>query len=137
MPTLRFPGRAAGTLRSMDTNAPAEHTGWVGGGPARPAVATTDRAPGPVEDQGGSPSTESTVDRVDRLLDDVERALARLDDGTYGRCAVCGDAIDDARLAVEPTVERCGSCSVAATSPDFPVGETGGNSHGLVTGESA
>ena len=52
----------------------------------------------------------SAVDAVDGLLDEVERALARLDDGTYGRCEGCGEPIDDGRLAELPIVRTCGSC---------------------------
>lgn len=40
-------------------------------------------------------------------LDDVERALARLDEGTYGTCDVCGATIDDEVLAAEPQRRRC------------------------------
>jgi len=52
----------------------------------------------------------SAVDAVDGLLDEVERALARLDDGTYGRCEECGEVIDDGRLAVQPIIRTCGNC---------------------------
>lgn len=34
-------------------------------------------------------------------------ALARLDDGTYGRCVVCGEPIPDARLEFRPEAARC------------------------------
>lgn len=50
----------------------------------------------------------SAVDAVDRLLDEVELALERLDDGTYGRCEGCGSPIDDQRLAGRPIVRTCG-----------------------------
>ena len=40
-------------------------------------------------------------------LDDVERALARLDDGTYGTCEVCGQPIGDDRLEVMPATRFC------------------------------
>ena len=52
----------------------------------------------------------SQVDAVDTLLDEVELALARLDDGTYGRCEACGAPIDDRRLAGAPIVRSCGNC---------------------------
>jgi len=52
----------------------------------------------------------SAVDAVDGLLDEVELALARLDDGTYGRCEGCGAPIDDERLAELPIVRTCGRC---------------------------
>jgi DnaK suppressor protein len=40
-------------------------------------------------------------------LDDVERALAKLDDGTYGACEVCGAAIGDSRLEAMPAARFC------------------------------
>lgn len=38
---------------------------------------------------------------------EVEAALARLDDGTYGVCVDCGQPIPDARLEVRPEAARC------------------------------
>lgn len=43
-------------------------------------------------------------------LDAVEAAMARLDDGTYGICELCGGAIDDQRLGLDATLVRCTSC---------------------------
>jgi RNA polymerase-binding transcription factor DksA len=40
-------------------------------------------------------------------LDEVERALAKLDDGTYGSCEVCGEAISEARLEAKPAARFC------------------------------
>lgn len=40
-------------------------------------------------------------------LDDVESALARLEDGTYGSCEVCGQPIGDARLEAMPATRWC------------------------------
>jgi DnaK suppressor protein len=37
----------------------------------------------------------------------VRDALARLEEGTYGRCAVCGREIDDERLEARPEAETC------------------------------
>jgi RNA polymerase-binding transcription factor DksA len=40
-------------------------------------------------------------------LDDVEHALKRLDDGSYGTCETCGEAIADARLEAMPATRFC------------------------------
>ena len=40
-------------------------------------------------------------------LDDVEHALQRLDEGTYGTCETCGEAISDARLEAMPATRFC------------------------------
>jgi len=44
--------------------------------------------------------------------EDLERALAQLDAGTYGRCDQCGDAIAAERLAARPSARICISCAV-------------------------
>jgi RNA polymerase-binding transcription factor DksA len=49
----------------------------------------------------------SILEQVEAELVDVERALARLDDGTYGSCEACGDAIGDERLEVLPAARFC------------------------------
>ncbi len=46
-------------------------------------------------------------------LADVERALAKLDEGSYGRCDVCAGAIPDGRLEVHPWAPRCVACAGA------------------------
>lgn len=40
-------------------------------------------------------------------LDAVDQALVRLDEGTYGTCATCGEPIGDDRLDGDPTARRC------------------------------
>ena len=40
-------------------------------------------------------------------LDEVERALAKLDDGTYGKCETCGEPISEARLEAMPATRFC------------------------------
>ncbi len=46
-------------------------------------------------------------DQLRKDLDDIEKALARMDDGTYGTCEVCGNAIGAARLEVMPATSLC------------------------------
>ena len=46
-------------------------------------------------------------------LTEVDAALARMRDGTYGECADCGIDIAPARLAVYPTAQRCVGCQGA------------------------
>ena len=40
-------------------------------------------------------------------LDEIEAALARLDQGTYGLCEVCSQPIADDRLAAMPATRFC------------------------------
>ena len=54
----------------------------------------------------GYATRELLVDRVNRL----SAALDRLEDGEYGTCVECGEAIAPARLRVMPEVETCVRC---------------------------
>jgi DnaK suppressor protein len=55
----------------------------------------------------GAMDSELLVDTVSDQRRLVQEALGRLDDGTYGRCAVCGTQIDDERLEARPEVVTC------------------------------
>ena len=44
------------------------------------------------------------------MLVQIERALARIDDGTYGVCESCGKPIGKARLQAFPRATLCVSC---------------------------
>ena len=49
-------------------------------------------------------------DRNRQQLAAIDAALARLDDGTYGRCVGCGAAIARERLEILPQTAYCLSC---------------------------
>ncbi len=51
---------------------------------------------------------ETEVAAAERTLDEVDGALERIDQGTYGTCEVCGARIDEARLEADPTTRSCG-----------------------------
>lgn len=46
-----------------------------------------------------------------RRLDDIDAALARLDDGTYGTCRGCGVDIPAGRLEARPVARTCVDCA--------------------------
>ena len=46
----------------------------------------------------------------ERMLADVEDALKRIADGSYGVCRGCGQLVDSARLRALPTASFCFSC---------------------------
>jgi DnaK suppressor protein len=48
--------------------------------------------------------------RARELLDQTERALARIDAGTYGVCESCGKPIGKARLQAYPRATLCVAC---------------------------
>jgi DnaK suppressor protein len=54
----------------------------------------------------GFMTRELLVDRVNKLA----AAIERLDDGEYGTCVECGEAIAPARLRALPEVETCVRC---------------------------
>jgi RNA polymerase-binding transcription factor DksA len=54
-----------------------------------------------------APREPTVLDRIQDELDDVERALERLDDGSYGTCQACGTTIEDDLLATRPTTRFC------------------------------
>lgn len=50
-------------------------------------------------------------DSLERVLARTERALAKLDDGSYGMCDVCGDPIPSGRLRALPDAVLCLRCA--------------------------
>jgi DnaK suppressor protein len=60
---------------------------------------------------------DMTFEENERVaLDEVRRALARLDEGTYGTCARCSAEIPTARLKAMPTATLCITCKEAEES---------------------
>jgi RNA polymerase-binding transcription factor len=51
------------------------------------------------------------LDQAREQLTSIIAAVARLDDGSYGRCARCGRPIPADRLAARPTATTCVSCA--------------------------
>lgn len=44
-------------------------------------------------------------------ISQINRALKRLEEGSYGDCAVCGEPIDERRLQALPHSDRCIRCA--------------------------
>jgi hypothetical protein len=65
----------------------------------------------PVAGIPGPPSAEPYegpgADALEREVDDVERALARLAEGTYGTCEVCGTRLGLDLLEEQPAARLC------------------------------
>ena len=49
--------------------------------------------------------------RRQERLQMIQAALRRLDDGEYGYCLACDEAIPAKRLAIDPVVTRCVDCA--------------------------
>ena len=72
---------------------------------------------GEVGDAGDESVASTLIDTdqaaVGRDLEEIraiDRALERMEAGTYGRCMECGTEIPIERLKVNPTAERCFPC---------------------------
>ncbi len=50
------------------------------------------------------------VENLTKLLADVDQALAKVEDGTYGLCKACGKEIGAARMEFRPTSRYCVDC---------------------------
>ncbi len=70
-------------------------------------------------DQHMAEAAAATLDReIDLTLEEnaranlvrIERALHKLQDGTYGSCDKCGKPIGDGRLAIAPYATLCVDC---------------------------
>jgi DnaK suppressor protein len=76
-----------------------------------------------LSDQGGfADSAQATAGRSELLSlleslrsthTELTDALARIDEGTYGKCERCGQEIPLERLEARPTARLCVSCSEA------------------------
>jgi DnaK suppressor protein len=49
-------------------------------------------------------------ERLEETLEQVNAALRRIEDGTYGQCTQCGEPISPERLAVIPYAKYCIEC---------------------------
>jgi RNA polymerase-binding transcription factor len=49
--------------------------------------------------------------RAESKARSLEAALRKAEEGDYGRCEVCGQPIDPARLAILPHTKRCITCA--------------------------
>lgn len=79
---------------------------------------SSDRSPDPNTAEGGSLAFEmekelSILENTRDILAKVEEALTRIDEGTYGTCDVCGEAIPVARLEALPYTRMCVTCASA------------------------
>jgi DnaK suppressor protein len=78
----------------------------------------TENGDGPIIADEGEPETAtyererdfSLLENARDLLTQVDRALRKIEDGTYGVCESCGKSIEAARLKALPYASLCISC---------------------------
>ena len=64
---------------------------------------------------GGAATAERTevlglVETLKHRLDGIDSALAKIDEGTYGTCEVCGQDIGETRIQARPASTHCVDC---------------------------
>ncbi len=59
-------------------------------------------------------NTHANLHTVRRLLNQVDTALLRIDQGKYGICSDCSRSIEGHRMVMEPYSTRCTSCQTVA-----------------------
>jgi DnaK suppressor protein len=52
-------------------------------------------------------------DRESKMVADIDQALMRMDEGSYGVCISCGHPIDERRLEAMPTARYDAACQTA------------------------
>lgn len=52
-------------------------------------------------------SRSGMVTTLQSRLSDVEKALTKIEEGTYGTCEVCGEKIEEDRLDANPSAKTC------------------------------
>jgi len=116
--TARAGGKriAAGDLKSLRKRLQDElvalkgrHAGLEAAGAEEAAVAAGGYSE---EAEAGSSTSErerdlSIAGNLRDLIEKVQGAIARIDDGGYGRCEVCGEAIEPERLEALPYTTLC------------------------------
>jgi RNA polymerase-binding transcription factor DksA len=80
------------------------------------------------DDEGGQAGPRTQVPgrlqaRTERAYDElaaIEDAIARIDDGTYGACDGCDQAMSDDWLTGQPEVRYCPDCCLRRVSSQRP-----------------
>lgn len=88
-------------LAELGANEAGELTGDVdyGDGFADAAAATAERT-----------EVLGLIENLRGMLVDVDRALDRVSEGSYGKCESCGETIGAARMEFRPTSRYCVDC---------------------------
>lgn len=56
-------------------------------------------------------SNLSIDQQLEGMLSKINKALKVIESGTYGKCAVCGQEIEQGRLEIMPYADVCVTCS--------------------------
>lgn len=116
-------------LQSQRETLLAERADYIGSAEALKAQADSlalEHEPGDVQfdEEGGEGGTANVDREIDLYLSaqaratvaEIDRALAKIDDGTYGVCEQCGQPIPEARLEALPYAALCVACKSGGLS---------------------
>ena len=119
----RSPAVAASTLERLRIQLIEElanHVRQAEGLQAEAEALASEREPGDTQfdEESGEGDTLSVERERDlalsasarQTIEDITKALARIEDGSYGYCEVCGDRIPVPRLEAIPWADQCVKC---------------------------
>jgi RNA polymerase-binding protein DksA len=119
----RSPAMASSTMERLKVQLIEErgqHVRQMEGLQAEADALANEREPGDTQfdEESGEGDTLSVERERDLALstaarqtvEDIAKALGRMDDGTYGYCEVCGDRIPVPRLEAIPWADQCVKC---------------------------
>ena len=90
-----------------------EHTAHIRADPAAALEAVDDGVKDSVDMSLQDVNQEITLrmgERESQVVADIDQALLRIDEGSYGVCARCGKPIDERRLEAMPTARYDAAC---------------------------
>ena len=105
---LELTDRLSGGVAQLEAEA-HQPTGSEGTGADSPG-----REPVPSSSEGEEDVARIVLLTEEQILAEAQAALARLDQGTFGRCERCGHAISRKRLRAVPYARECIRCAHAS-----------------------
>ncbi len=101
---LRRQNELATELASLGIHDPHNTSDWV----AIPSSSTEEPDSNDAADMVEElEEREGTLAALETEWNDIRRALAKMDAGTYGICEISGDPIEEERLAANPAARTC------------------------------
>jgi DnaK suppressor protein len=100
-------------FRSMLLNQLKQHTDNVRGNQADALEVIDDGVKDSVDMSIQDVNQELSLrlgERESQIVADIDQALLRIDEGTYGECGRCGKPIDERRLEAMPTARYDAAC---------------------------
>lgn len=52
----------------------------------------------------------TTLSMLENEIDQIDKALDKIEEGSYGKCSKCGDQIEEKRLEFNPSATHCSKC---------------------------